>query len=207
MVLGHASAVLFFILVHLCLASDASSSLEHAVAELRPLLSSNAVVSLPNSTRFSALEIRASSPRVSPGYGAIIEVATEKDVQIVVKVANRHDVPFLSISGAHGWTRTLNKLQNGIQINMRRLNNTVLGVDGKTSTVGGGTLQYEITRALLEKGNYAGELDPLRSSFSYKSIMLSSVFVSHGTCRVCIRRRTSAGWRPLTSAKSVRVRG
>ncbi|KZM28025.1 uncharacterized protein EKO05_0002058 [Ascochyta rabiei] len=137
-----------------CLATRLSA-IEQAITELRPLLSTSAVISLPNTTQFTKLQIRASSPRISPSYSAIIEVATEGDVKVVVKVANRHVIPFLAISGAHGWTRTLNSLEDGIQINLRQLNTTVLSNDGKTASVGGGTLQYEITRALFEEGKYA----------------------------------------------------
>ncbi|KAJ4318684.1 hypothetical protein N0V94_004301 [Neodidymelliopsis sp. IMI 364377] len=149
-----ALSVLWFHVFQACFAAF-QTRLDLAINELRPLLSSNAIVTLPNDTRWSEFEIRASSPRVSPSYNIIVEVATEADVQAVVKTANRHAVPFLAISGAHGWTRTLNKLVGGIQINMRKLNITVLSSDGAAATVGGGTLQYEITRALFEKGKYA----------------------------------------------------
>jgi hypothetical protein len=149
-----ALSILWFHILQACFA--ALARLDLAINELRPLLSSNAIVTLPNDTRWGELEIRASSPRVSPSYNVIVEVATEADVQAVVKTANRHAVPFLAISGAHGWTRTLNKLAGGIQINMRKLNITVLSSDGTAARVGGGTLQYEITRALFEKGKYAG---------------------------------------------------
>lgn len=150
-----------------CLAIHSPPAIYIAIAKLRPLLSPGAIVTLPNTTHFLDLGIRASSPRVSPDYTAVIEVATSKDVQVVVRTANHYDVPFLAISGAHGWTRTLNKMQGGIQINMRKLNTTTLSSDGKTAVVGGGTLQYEITRALFEKNKYAGkpfidDLSPLR---------------------------------------------
>jgi FAD/FMN-containing dehydrogenase len=86
----------------------------------------------------------------------VVEVATMSDVQTTVTLANRFNIPFLAVSGTHEWTKTLNKLPYGIQINMRRLNTTNLSRDGKTATVGGGTLQYEITRSLFAPGKYAG---------------------------------------------------
>ena len=61
------------------------------------------------------------------------------------------------MSGAHGWTSTLNRVHRGIQINMRKLNSLQVNVDGKTATVGGGVMQYEITEWLFKHGKQAGE--------------------------------------------------
>lgn len=83
-----------------CLAT-AQPSIEQALTELRPLLSPSALITLPNTPHFTELQIRASSPRISPSYSAVVEVATEEDVTAVVKVANRYDISFLAISGAH----------------------------------------------------------------------------------------------------------
>lgn len=73
-----------------------------------------------------------------------------------IKYANRRSTPFLAVSGGHGWPSSLNKVRGGIQINMRKLNTTTLSHDGKSATVGGGTMQYEITAALFNKGKQAG---------------------------------------------------
>ena len=58
-------------------------------------------------------------------------------------------LPFLAVSGAHGWTSTLNGVHRGIQINMRKLNSLQVNADGKTATVGGGVMQYEIPSGSL----------------------------------------------------------
>jgi FAD/FMN-containing dehydrogenase len=130
--------------------------LKLAISILRPQLSQGATVTFPWDAGWNELQVRGSSPRVSPDYSVIIEVATESDVQTTVTLANRFNIPFLAVSGTHGWTKTLNKLPYGVQINMRRLNITTLSRDGKTAIVGGGTLQYEITRSLFAVGKYAG---------------------------------------------------
>lgn len=52
--------------------------------ELGPLLSENATIVLPSSPDADDLLVRASSPRISPNYVAIVEVATEEDVQKTV---------------------------------------------------------------------------------------------------------------------------
>jgi hypothetical protein len=135
----------------------AQNDLHQAVTALLPQLSSDAVVTFPWEPRWNALQARASYPRLSPNYTVVVEVATEKDVQATVTLANRFDIPFLAVSGTHGWTSSLNNFPYGIQINMRKLNTTTISRDGKTAIVGGGTLQHEITRSLFAKGKYAGK--------------------------------------------------
>ncbi|USP74879.1 hypothetical protein yc1106_02153 [Curvularia clavata] len=135
--------------------STDSDALKHVVSELPSLLSKDAVVTFPWDARWDDLQIRAASPRISPDYSIIVEAATEDDVQKTVSLANRFDIPFLAVSGGHGWTRSLNQLPYGIQINLRKLNTTTLNPDGKTAIVGGGTKQYEITRSLFGLGKYA----------------------------------------------------
>jgi len=65
-------------------------------------------------------------------------------------------VPFLAISGTHGWQTTLNTLKGGVQINMRKMNQTQISSGGKTATVGGGIMQYEIVAALWQDRKQAG---------------------------------------------------
>ncbi|KAF4592529.1 6-hydroxy-D-nicotine oxidase [Ophiocordyceps camponoti-floridani] len=125
------------------------------IEELGPLLSEGAKVVSPSWPEAAPLLNRAAYPRISPHYAAIVQVKTEEDVQQTIKYANRRHIPFLAVSGGHGWLSTLNRLQVGIQINMRYLNHTRLHEDGKTVSVGGGTLQREVTAALFAKGKLA----------------------------------------------------
>jgi hypothetical protein len=60
---------------------DLSLSIE---ADLGRRLSRHASILLPTSSNFTSLEIRASSPRIEPHFSAIVEVATEADVQQTV---------------------------------------------------------------------------------------------------------------------------
>ncbi|RDA85405.1 hypothetical protein CP532_1951 [Ophiocordyceps camponoti-leonardi (nom. inval.)] len=124
-------------------------------SDLSPLLSEETTVLLSSSPAAAPLLERNAYPRISPGYVAIVEARTERDVQETIKYANRHGMPFLAVSGGHGWLSTLNRLQGGIQINMRRMNHTRLNLDGETANVGGGTLQREITAALFAEGKRA----------------------------------------------------
>ena len=56
--------------------------------QLAPLLSEDSVVSFSFSPEWYGLTERASTPRVAPGYIAVVEVATEKDVQVTVSKLN-----------------------------------------------------------------------------------------------------------------------
>lgn len=121
-------------------------------AELTPLLSSEAEIVQPNDAEWTNLTERASYPRINPQYYIIVQVASEADVQTVVSYAYERDIPFLVVSGAHGWPTSLNTLQGGIQINMRKINFARVDYGGRTATVGGGALQYEVTQALFAEG-------------------------------------------------------
>jgi hypothetical protein len=65
-------------------------------------------------------------------------------------------MPFLAVTGTHGWTTSMNKMEGGIQINMRHLNQMELHEDGMSARLGGGIMQYEAISALFEKGKQGG---------------------------------------------------
>ncbi|KAF2463779.1 FAD-binding domain-containing protein [Lindgomyces ingoldianus] len=132
-----------------------STDLMQTATSLGQQLSKDATIILPSNPLWDEVIARGSYPRVNPGYFVVVEVATESDVQKTVKFANSNGIPFLVVSGTHGWTKTLNKLQGGIQINMRKLNTSVVSKDGKTATIGGGTLQWEATSALFNQSKQA----------------------------------------------------
>ncbi|KAK3325116.1 hypothetical protein B0H66DRAFT_110470 [Apodospora peruviana] len=123
--------------------------------ELGPRLSEKAAVAVPSSSDWDRLMVRAAAPRISPRFMASVEVATEKDVQETIKYANHIGVPFLVVSGGHGQPTTLNNLHCGIQINMRKMNDTTVSKDGKTATGGGGVMQHEIVASLFKQGKMA----------------------------------------------------
>jgi FAD/FMN-containing dehydrogenase len=130
--------------------------LKATATSLKPLLSQNASVVLPVDDSWSMLQVRGTSPRIHPNFTVVVEVATEEDVQKTVQFASKFGVPFLAVSGTHGWTKTLNNLRYGIQINMRKLNSVIVNPSGITATIGGGTLQWEANRALYAKKKQAG---------------------------------------------------
>ncbi|KAJ4295318.1 hypothetical protein N0V90_007329 [Kalmusia sp. IMI 367209] len=133
-----------------------ADDLKAAATSLQPLLSKNACIVLPADDEWDELQIRGTSPRIHPNYNVVVEVATEADVQKTVQIAAQFGIPFLAVAGTHGWTKTLNNLPFGIQINLRKLNSTTVDKGGKTATVGGGVLQWEATRALFAQNKQAG---------------------------------------------------
>lgn len=123
--------------------------------DLKSKLSQSANVISPSSSNWSTLVARASYPRVDPAYKVIVEVATEADIQATVKYANKYDIPFLAVSGTHGWAKSLNGLKGGIQISLRKLNKSTVDKGGQTATIEGGSLQWEALADLYKEGKQA----------------------------------------------------
>lgn len=103
------------------LQSQPLGSCKHSIYhELGSKLSSGARIITSESSRFSNINsplARVISPRIS----GVVEVATEQDIQEVIRYANAHDVPFLATTGKHGDMTTLAGLKVGIKIELRAL--------------------------------------------------------------------------------------
>ena len=119
--------------------------------DLGSVLSPKAVIVLPGSPEFDRLSYRWIKVD-SPTYSVIVVPATEKDVSESVKYANKHDLPFLATTGGHGSWKGLNKMQGGMNIYMRNLTKFEISKDGKSATLGGGLLNYDVHFGLWEKG-------------------------------------------------------
>lgn len=133
-----------------------------AIATLAPLLSNRSSLILPHHEAWNETQVRGSSPRIQPNYKVVVEVATEEDISNTLMVANLYNIQTLATAGTHGWTKTLGAFnRGGFQIRLRKLNSTEIAKDGQTATIGGGVLQYEVTRALFEKNKQAGEFSPV----------------------------------------------
>ncbi|KAL4976005.1 hypothetical protein BDW66DRAFT_151352 [Aspergillus desertorum] len=147
--------VFFGFAVQAAVASNGTAEAKSARIKelLTPQLSENATIVFPDSDRWHDVTHRAAAPRVNPGYLAVVEVASEDDV--VNYVANEIGVPFLAVTGTHGWTDDISKIQDGIQIRMRGLNHTGLGPNNETAYAGGGVIQYEVVQALYAYGKQA----------------------------------------------------
>lgn len=90
----------------------------------------------------------SSAPRWSeyhaPRPGTIVNVATEHDVQAVVRFCLRNKIPFLAQTGGHGWIDSFHLGHNGVLINLRRLNSTIFNDQRTTARVQGGALISEV---------------------------------------------------------------
>ncbi|KAK6073257.1 FAD-dependent oxygenase [Seiridium cupressi] len=115
--------------------------------ELGPLLSSEAEIVFPGSVEFLVATDR-DNEQDPPTFSVVVEVATESDVQETVRYANRHAIAFVATTGLHGGTTTLGKLQQGINIRMRKMNCTSIAADGYSATFGGGILGLEVKNDL-----------------------------------------------------------
>ncbi|RSM02372.1 hypothetical protein CEP52_008030 [Fusarium oligoseptatum] len=120
-------------------------------AQLGPMLSADAEIYIPDQADFSDVSLRWSM-FAAPSYTAYVKVATEEDVQTIVGYANKKDIPFLTVSGGHGWSSQLQNMQHGIGISTQKLNTMKLAKDGKTVRLGGGVKSGQVERFLSSQG-------------------------------------------------------
>ncbi|KAF2190320.1 FAD-binding domain-containing protein [Zopfia rhizophila CBS 207.26] len=119
-------------------------------AELGAILSPSASIFLPDDSGFENATLRWSAYS-APSFRAVVEVATEKDIQETVRFANRHLIPFLATGGAHGFVPTLGRLQNGIEIDTSNMKSIQISDDGKFAQLGPGFTNGQLIRALWAK--------------------------------------------------------
>ncbi|KAI0525614.1 hypothetical protein F5B22DRAFT_590734 [Xylaria bambusicola] len=125
-----------------------------AFSNLRPLLSSGADLVLKGDPEFDTLTSRWREWH-SPSINAVVQVATEKDVQETVRFAKRNNVPFVGRAGGHGATEALANAKNAIQVDFRKLNQVTLNANGETATIGGGATVKQIIDGLAAGGKRA----------------------------------------------------
>jgi hypothetical protein len=123
--------------------------------DLRPHLSSNANIHLPNSQGFDVATDRW-NPWMNPTFDIVVEVATEEDVGETIKFANRQGSSFLAVSGGHGATKRLGGVKNAVGIWMRQLADVEVLEGGKSAKVGGGIKSKELVDALWKEGKQTG---------------------------------------------------
>lgn len=77
----------------------------------------------------------------------IVLPETTQDVVKTVQFARQHGLPLSVRGGGHDWAgRAI--VENGVLINMRRMNQVQVDADTKTAIVGGGALGIEVGRAV-----------------------------------------------------------
>ncbi|CAI7586539.1 unnamed protein product [Penicillium glandicola] len=114
-------------------------------------LSSSAQMYFPGSTLFTDLTTRWSA-LAEPKVNVVVVPGTEKDVVETVKFANKKDLPFLTYNGVHGAILSLGKMDHGVGISLSQLSSVKVAKDGKTATMGGGTMSKVVTDKLWAAG-------------------------------------------------------
>lgn len=134
------------------------------ISDLAARLSPDANIFVPGDEDFASLTARWSNYQ-APNVSITVEVATEQDVAETIKFANECDRPFLAVNNGHGAISTVGKLENGIQISMRKLKSVTVGADGTTATFGAGVLAKDVTDGLWAAGKQTGAVSFLFPSF------------------------------------------
>ncbi|KAI0446132.1 putative FAD-dependent oxygenase [Xylaria telfairii] len=119
--------------------------------ELKKLLSPATAIHLPGSDEFEAATTRWSELD-TPTANIVVVPATEDDVARTVYQANKCGVPVLAFNGVHGAITTLGRMTSGVAIQLGQLSNVTVARDGKTATIGGGTLSKTVTDTLWTSG-------------------------------------------------------
>ncbi|KAK9349620.1 hypothetical protein V1523DRAFT_422378 [Lipomyces doorenjongii] len=121
-------------------------SLKDKLQELISVLNEAASINFPGDPDFCPNTIRWSE-YAAPQPGAVVNVATESDVQKTVQWAVKNNVKFLAQTGGHGWTITWNIEKSDIIINMRRMNNISVNPKEGHAIIEGGALVHEVIDA------------------------------------------------------------
>ncbi|KAJ5500217.1 FAD linked oxidase N-terminal [Penicillium expansum] len=82
----------------------------------------------------------------------VVVPGNENDVVETVKFANKKDLPFLTYNGVHGALVSLGKMDYGVGISLSQLSSVKIAKDGKTATMGGGTMSKVVTDQLWAAG-------------------------------------------------------
>lgn len=114
---------------------------------LGPLLSAGADILLPESPEWSNLTTRW-DPYSNPIPIATVEAVTSADVQHAVRYATKRGLRILIRNTSHGFTKTLELMDGGIQISLARMKRLSLDVEGHRLTVGGGVENWQIVDEL-----------------------------------------------------------
>ncbi|KAI0503112.1 FAD-binding domain-containing protein [Xylaria bambusicola] len=120
-------------------------------SELKPRLSPTAGIFGPGDEEFTGLISRWREYH-APTVAAVVQVATEGDIQEAVRYANQNGIPFFARSGGHGGTEAMALAQDALQIDFRKMNYVNVAEDGQTAKIGGGANVKEVVDALTEAG-------------------------------------------------------
>lgn len=130
-------------------------------SQLASELSPGASIILPDNPRFQTVHQRWQGySEAKPTYAAVVEVAVEDDVAQTVRWANKHSLPFLAVGGAHGFLKTLGRMQGGIAISFIKMKGIEINPRGDSAELQPGLTNGELVRYLWPRGKQTGEHPP-----------------------------------------------
>ncbi|KAI0972366.1 FAD-binding domain-containing protein [Xylaria arbuscula] len=88
----------------------------------------------------------------SPSYCAAVSPSSEEEVASIVRIANAANIPFLATGGRHNYGTTLKRLQNGLAIDLSKLNDVIIDKSNSTVTIGGGARIRDVLKPVSEAG-------------------------------------------------------
>ncbi|KAI9667739.1 MAG: hypothetical protein M1821_000556 [Bathelium mastoideum] len=129
-----------------------TSSPEQIVQDLKGSLSPGSEVVLTSDPAFAKDFTARFSESHSPGFVVGAKPAFVTDVQKVVQYASRNNLSFLATGGGHGYTWSLGRLQNAIQLDMGNFQTIDIDSASNTMTIGGGVRIENVTQELQAVG-------------------------------------------------------
>lgn len=117
-----------------------------------PSLSAHASIYLGSDTNNTDHVTQRWTTHAAPSYIGTVQPATVDDVKNVVRIAARHDIPFLTTGGGHGVSVKMAQLHNGLQIDMRNFNSVRFDADSRRLTVGGSARFSDLIEPLDKAG-------------------------------------------------------
>ncbi|CAF9942179.1 MAG: hypothetical protein HETSPECPRED_005383 [Heterodermia speciosa] len=118
---------------------------------LAPRLSSGATIIFPQDPEWQNVTERWTK-YLAPSFKVAIEPACENDVREIVKYAVSKNINFLAQNGRHGYAPELQRVQQGILINMEQLDHVKIDKTTGIVTVGGGTVYEQVINATYAAG-------------------------------------------------------
>ncbi|KAL8814431.1 MAG: hypothetical protein Q9223_006341 [Gallowayella weberi] len=117
-------------------------------------LSPEAKVYYPGNPGYTTATTRWSAAS-HPEFLVVVVPATDQDVVVAVKYANKNKIPFLAVNRGHGTSIDMNNLRYGINIYVRNLDNITIAPNGHSAILGGGVYSDQLIQTLALKGKTA----------------------------------------------------
>lgn len=109
------------------------------------------VLVLPDESSFANITERWTTFG-APTFAGAIRPATEADLVKIVRLARQHNIPFLATGGRHGFSTTLQALDQGLEIDLSQLASVEIDDTNATVTIGAGVVVNDILDPIYDAG-------------------------------------------------------